>query len=498
MVFLGRLEDADFIGAATLGNMMCNITGFSLAFGLCSALDTLISQAYGAKLYKLTGLHTQRAIVILTLCTMPVYFLWLQTGWILHNVLFINKTVSDLAGQWSKIIAIGLWPSVVFEILRKFLQGQQIIWPVVVASMLATTSNIVSNFVLVEVYHYGFRGPAISVALANWVALTSLTTIILLRRWVMQCRRRRRGTNSEMVVNYEMVEMDQMTATGTEIELPNVEVAASDRDVAVPETDSEDNWPILSRNIFLDWGSFLSLGVPGALSLFFEWGSFELVASIAGQLDPVRLATHGVFMSTCGLFYMAPQAIAGATATIAGNYLGENLPVEAKFIIDLGICVDFLWGLVSGLILIFLLRPVWGAMYTDEVDVQDMIKRSLPIMFLYVTVDSTKCITLNILRSIGRPGVTVIGNIISCIFVMLPLGYLLTLKLNLGLTGLWLAMSIAWLVATLVYLYIIVRTDWQQQADIARDRNESASGKSHYSNYIFQNCKYIIFFLQKK
>lgn len=387
--------------------------------------------------------------------------------------------MSDLAGHWSKIIAIGLWPSVIFEILRKFLQGQQIIWPVVVASMLATTSNIVCNYLLIDVYHYGFRGPAISVALANWVALISLTVIILLRRWVVRCYRRR-GASSEMVVNYEMLEMDQsghrMTSTGTELS----EVAASDRDIAVPETDPEDNWPNLSRNIFLDWGSFLSLGVPGALSLFFEWGSFELVASIAGQLDPVRLATHGVFMSTCGLFYMAPQAIAGATATIAGNYLGENLPVEAKFIIDLGICVDFLWGLVSGLILIFVLRPVWGAMYTDELDVKDMIERSLPIMFLYITVDSTKCITLNILRSIGRPGVTVIGNIISCIFVMLPLGYLLTLKLNLGLTGLWLAMSIAWLVATLVYLYIIVKTDWQQQADVARDRNESASGQIYY------------------
>lgn len=71
LIFLGRLERAEFIGGATLGNMMCNITGFSLAFGLLSALDTLISQAYGAKLYRLMGLHAQRAIIILTLCTFP-------------------------------------------------------------------------------------------------------------------------------------------------------------------------------------------------------------------------------------------------------------------------------------------------------------------------------------------------------------------------------------------------------------------------------------------
>lgn len=52
------------------------LIGFSLAYGLCSALDTLISQAYGAKAYRLTGLYAQRAAVILTLSSIPVAALW--------------------------------------------------------------------------------------------------------------------------------------------------------------------------------------------------------------------------------------------------------------------------------------------------------------------------------------------------------------------------------------------------------------------------------------
>ena len=140
-----------------------------------------------------------------------------------------------------------------------------------------------------------------------------------------------------------------------------------------------------------------------------------------------------------------------------------------------GICVDFMWGLLAGLFLLFVLRPYWGIMYTDEPDVQAMIYQTLPIMLLYVTVDSTKCIVLNILRSTGRPGITVRGNIVACVFVMLPLGYVLSLRMQLGLVGLWLAMSIAWLLATFVYLYIVLTTDWQKQADCAKDRNEEAS-----------------------
>jgi len=36
-------------------------------------------------------------------------------------------------------------------------------------------------------------------------------------------------------------------------------------------------------------------------------------------------------------------------------------------------------------------------------------------------------------------------------------------------------MSIAWLLCTVVYLYVIVTTDWQIQADIAEDRNKSST-----------------------
>ena len=35
--------------------------------------------------------------------------------------------------------------------------------------------------------------------------------------------------------------------------------------------------------------------------------------------------------------------------------------------------------------------------------------------------------------------------------------------LSSGLPGLWFAMSTAWLVSTVVYLFVVVRTDWSKQ-----------------------------------
>lgn len=68
---------------------------------------------------------------------------------------------------------------------------------------------------------------------------------------------------------------------------------------------------------------------------------------------------------------------------------------------------------------------------------------ALPIMFIYLVVDSTKCVTLNILRSTGRPGVTVAGNAFACVVVLLPLGWFLGLHMDYGITGLWAAMRYA-------------------------------------------------------
>ena len=105
----------------------------------------------------------------------------------------------------------------------------------------------------------------------------------------------------------------------------------------------------------------------------------------------------------------------------------------------------------------------------------------MPIMFLYVFVDSTKCITLNILRSTGRPTITVMGNTLVCTFILLPIGYYLAIIQKYGLTGLWLAMSAAWAVATVVYFYFVYHSDWEKLRlpDIVK---KTASNNSENNN----------------
>lgn len=181
MIFVGRLGQAKYLGAATLGNMLCNITGYSLAFGLCSALDTLIAQAYGAKAYSLVGLHAQRAAVIMSLFAIPVAVIWWETEWIIHNCLGIDKEISYFAGQWARWILLGLWPTLMFSVLRKLLQGCGIVWPVIVASLAATVVNIASSYIMIYHLEWGFMGAALSVSVAQWAGFLTLAGVVFLQ-----------------------------------------------------------------------------------------------------------------------------------------------------------------------------------------------------------------------------------------------------------------------------------------------------------------------------
>ena len=143
-----------------VGSMLCNISGYSIGFGMLSALDTLISQAYGAKEYRQMGLFAQRAMAILTLCCIPIIFLWRNgTTFILHHALFIDLETATLSGIWAKYISFGVWPSFMFEVLKKFMQGQNIIWPITIASGIGLICNVTLNHVFLAQLKMGFSGP---------------------------------------------------------------------------------------------------------------------------------------------------------------------------------------------------------------------------------------------------------------------------------------------------------------------------------------------------
>ncbi len=106
--------------------MVANVTGYCVGMGLCMALDTLCSNAFGARQFALVGLHAQRAIAVLTLLTPLIAGVWASTETILRAVGLAE--VAERAGHWTTVLIIGLWPALVNDAMKRYLQCQGIIW----------------------------------------------------------------------------------------------------------------------------------------------------------------------------------------------------------------------------------------------------------------------------------------------------------------------------------------------------------------------------------
>jgi Na+-driven multidrug efflux pump len=129
IIFVGQLGALQ-LGAASMANMWINITGMSIIYGGMSAYDTLGSQAYGAKNYRLVGLLAQRCLAICTLLCVPISLCWWHlTGPVLVLV-GIEQRTADLAADFARANILCLWPTLAHNVLQRFLRSQGVVRPV--------------------------------------------------------------------------------------------------------------------------------------------------------------------------------------------------------------------------------------------------------------------------------------------------------------------------------------------------------------------------------
>ncbi|KAF4044989.1 MatE, partial [Phytophthora infestans] len=253
-----------YVDAATLSTMFMNITAYSIGFGLTSALDTLCSQAYGAKRFGKIGIYFQAGLQIIGACLGPIFL-------VNCFLLFMGQDaeVSRLAQSFSRWMLPGVPFVFLYELVRKVLQAQNIMKPLVAIAAIGNVVNIVSGYWLTYHTSLGFEGIALSRSLGNMVL-----PFLLVPQWW-------RG------------------------------------------------WDL--KEALAHVALFLRLGVPGCLMMTMEWWAFELLTLMAGVLPSavVSVSAHAVLVNINNTIYMTFAGLAVASNIRVGNCLGANAPKQA-------------------------------------------------------------------------------------------------------------------------------------------------------------------------
>ncbi|KAG5037265.1 hypothetical protein AAZX31_07G095200 [Glycine max] len=418
LMFVGHLDEL-LLAGVSLATSFVNVTGFSVLLGMSSALDTFCGQSYGAQQYHMVGIHMQRAIVIIMLATIPMSFIWAYLRPILV-VLHQDKTIAAQAQLYATYLIPSLSANALLRCITKFLQTQNIVLPMMLASGFTTLAHALLCWLLVLKFGLGIKGAAIAFCISNWLNTVLLALYI---RFSSSCK---------------------------------------------------STWTGFSRESLQNIPQFLSLAFPSALMVCLEQWTFQIMVLLSGALPNPKLQTSvlSICFNTTGLFWMIPFGVSVAASTRISNELGAGCPKAAYLAVKVTLLMSFVVGAL-GFILLMVTRNIWGHIFTNIPEVIRYVASMTPILASSVFVDSIQTALSGIVRGCGWQKLGAFVNLGSYYLVGLPFAIVLAFVLHIKGEGLLLGIVIALTMQVVGFLVITLRTNWEKEANKAAKRIRS-------------------------
>ncbi|KAJ7587005.1 mate-domain-containing protein [Mycena floridula] len=415
---IGHLS-TDHLAAVTLGSMTATVSGFSIIQGLSGALDTVLPSAWTSHQPALVGLWTHRMVVVMSISLIPMFVIWFNSEEILL-LLRQDPEVARLAAMYLRWISLGL-PAYAFNwISRQYFQSQGRLFtvPTITICIIAPV-NAGLNYLLVwgpEPIRLGYIGAPIATAVSfNLISLLSIGYAVLLS-----------GRSA---------------------------------------------WHPLCRDSFRNLGVLARLGLAGVAQTASEWWAWEFAALAASQISPVALASQSILSTSASTAYFGSFSVAITCSVRIGNILGEGVANRANVAANAAIILGLAFAtLTCTIFLIF--RNSWGYMFNSDQAVITLVASILPLVSLFQFFDATTAVTGGILRAIGKQGIGALLNLSAYYILGIPLGLFLAFypKLQLGLVGVWLGLTVSLIYCACFGTWICVRTDWDKEVCTVQER----------------------------
>jgi MATE family multidrug resistance protein len=407
-IMVGRLPNsAAAIGAVSLGSILFYTVGM-FGSGLLLGLDTLVSQSFGAGDVDDCH-HSLLNSVYVSLALAP---LLMALVWGLSPALQrfgIDPAILQGAIPYLSALTWSTLPLLLYFACRRYLQGMNVVRPVMFALVSANLINLFGNWVLIY-GHLGMR--AMGIVGSGWATCISrvyMAAVLLLAIFLH----------------------DRRYKTGLHAVTLRVD-------------------PVRIR-------ALLTLGLPAATQITLELGAFAVAAAMIGKLGPIPLAAHQIAINTAALTYMVPLGISSAAAVRVGQALGRQDAHGAR---DAGWTALLLGAGFMGLMaLVFLLLPRFIVrVYTPDPAVMLTGIALLRVAAFFQIFDGLQTVATGALRGAGDTRTPMVCHLFGYWLVGLPLGYWLCFPLGRGVVGLWSGLCVA-----LILIGIVLFTVWRRK-----------------------------------
>lgn len=409
---LGKNE----LGAVSLATMTSNII-LAIFDGLSTSLDTLCPQAFGAGDYHAVGIHFQRCSLLAMALFIPFGTLWWFAD-VLLGKFVPDEEVVRLASQFLRIMLPGAPAYIIFENLKRYMQAQGIFEAGTYVLLICAPLNIVISYLLVWNEHIGlgFIGAPIAVTINFWMMLLLLAGYAIF-------------------------------------------------------IDGRKCWGGLSKKALDHWGELMRLAVPGIIMLEAESLSYEILTLFASGFGTSYLATQSAVSTIASLFYMIPFSVGIAASTRIANFIGAERVDCAKLASKIGIYGALLTGIIDSLIMLLFRTPLANLFSKDE-EVVNMIISIFPLIACAQVFDSMNAVAGSCLRGQGMQRIGSYINLFVYYVIGIPLAWLFSYRLDMKLFGLWIGMTIAFVLIGGSESWFVLNANWDQILEEASERKE--------------------------
>jgi multidrug resistance protein, MATE family len=403
-MMVGRLPNsAVAIAAVSLGGILVNVLAM-FGGGLLIGLDTLVSQAFGSGEREdchrslLHGIYLSLALAPILMA--PVWFFEP-----LLRAMSIAPDVIALAVPYSKALAWGTLPLLLYFAVRRCMQAMNLVRPIAFALITANLINAGGNLILI----YGKLGaPAMGTVGSGWS--TAWARIYL------------SGVLVGYLLWYDRRHRTRLLHTPIQPDLRRIR-------------------------------RLIALGFPAAMQITLEIGVFALVTALIGRLGAVALASHQIALNTVSFTYMVPLGISSAAAVRVGQAIGRK---DLQGAGDAGGTAIFLGAaFMTSASIVLLVFPRWLARaYTPDRAIIQSTVLLLAAGAAFQLFDGIQTVATGALRGLGDTRTPMLCHFTAYWIIGLPLGAWLCFRRGWGAFGLWAGLSLALILIGVVLLIV--------------------------------------------
>jgi multidrug resistance protein, MATE family len=400
------------ISAAGVGNSM-HIAFAIFGMGVLLGLDTLVSQAFGARNIRECHRLFFDGMSLAGLMALPILVL-LAMVWFAIPSLGFHPAVGPLLESYFGIVILSTPFLLAYAACRRYLQGMHAVTPVMFALVTANLINAGANWILIY-GHFGF--PALGVAGSAWATLLSriyMMGVLLIAVWLVDKKRTREAGEDEHQESLWRVDWHFDTAR-------------------------------LRR--------LLALGLPAASQYTAEVGVFALATALSGMLDPISSASHQIALNMAGVAFMIPLGMGSAGAVRVGHAVGAGDRPRASAAGWTAIMLGTGFMVASGLAFVLMPEDLIR-LFSDDPNVLRVGTSLLLLAAVFQLFDGIQGVITGTLRGLGDTRTPMVVNLLAHWFVGLPIGYTLCFVLGWGVYGLWVGLSLGLIIVGVILLYV--------------------------------------------